>query len=64
MGIILAGIAGGIEMFIRSFCSHPVLPLGEAVVGMLPNEPREWRHDVAFEYTLDGNAAALVSTRF
>jgi hypothetical protein len=35
-----AGIAGGIAMFIRSFCSHTVLPPGEVVVTMLPNEPR------------------------
>jgi hypothetical protein len=27
MGIILAGIAGGIAMFIWSFCSHTVLSL-------------------------------------
>ncbi len=28
MGIIPAGIAGGIAMFTWSFCSHTVLPLG------------------------------------
>jgi len=28
MRIILAGIAGGIAMFIWSFCSHTVLPAG------------------------------------
>lgn len=38
MGIILADIACGIAMFIWSFCSHTVLPLGEVVVRMLPNE--------------------------
>lgn len=40
MSIILAGIAGGIAMFIWSFRSHTVLPLGEVGVRMLPNEPR------------------------
>jgi len=40
MRIILAGIASGIAMFIWSFCSHTVLPLGEVGVRMLPNEPR------------------------
>jgi len=39
MRIILAGIAGGIAMFIWSFCCHTVLPLGEVGVKMLPNEP-------------------------
>ncbi len=32
MRIILAGNAGGIAMFIWSFCSHTVLPLGEVGV--------------------------------
>ena len=40
MRIILAGIAGGIAMFIWSFCSHTVLPLGEVRVRMLPKQPR------------------------
>lgn len=40
MRLILAGIAGGIVMFIWSFCSQTVLPLGEVGVRMLPNEPR------------------------
>ena len=40
MRIILAGIAGGIAMFIWTNCSHTILPLGEAGVRMLPNEPR------------------------
>ena len=39
MRIILAGIAGGIAMFLWSFVSHTVLPLGEVGVKMLPNEP-------------------------
>jgi hypothetical protein len=41
MRIILAGIAGGIAMFIWSSCSHTVLPLGEVVVRMQPNEPAD-----------------------
>jgi hypothetical protein len=40
MRIILAGIAGGIAMFIWSFYSHTILPFGEVVFRMLPNEPR------------------------
>ena len=40
MRIILAGSAGGIAMFIWSFCSQTVLPLGEVGVRILPNEPR------------------------
>ena len=38
--IILAGIAGGIAMFIWSFVPT-VLPLGEVGVRMLPNEPAD-----------------------
>ena len=40
MNIILARIARGIAIFIWSFCSHTVLPLGEVGVKMLPNEAR------------------------
>ncbi len=40
MRVLLAGIAGGIAMFIWACCSHIVLPLGEAGVRMLPNETR------------------------
>jgi hypothetical protein len=36
--IILAGVLGGIAMFIWSFVAHDLLPLGEAGVRELPNE--------------------------
>lgn len=36
--IILAGVLGGIAMFIWSFIGHDLLPLGEAGVREIPNE--------------------------
>jgi len=36
--ILLAGILGGVVMFIWSFVAHDVLPLGELGVGEIPNE--------------------------
>jgi hypothetical protein len=36
--VILAGILGGIAMFIWSFIAHDVLPLGREGISQLPNE--------------------------
>lgn len=36
--ILLAGIVGGIVMFIWGFVSHELLPIGEMGVNQLPNE--------------------------
>jgi hypothetical protein len=36
--IILAGVLGGIAMFIWSFIGHDLLPLGEAGIREIPNE--------------------------
>src|SRR5438874_12411904 len=36
--IILAGIVGGIVMFIWNFVAHDLLPLGEMGVRLIPNE--------------------------
>ena len=36
--IILAGIVGGIVMFIWNFVAHELLPLGEMGVRLIPNE--------------------------
>jgi hypothetical protein len=36
--IILAGVLGGIAMFIWTSIAHMVLPLGEAGIGEIPNE--------------------------
>ena len=36
--ILLAGILGGIVMFIWSFVAHELLPLGEMGVKLMPNE--------------------------
>jgi hypothetical protein len=36
--IILAGIVGGIVMFIWNFVAHDLLPLGEIGVHLIPNE--------------------------
>jgi hypothetical protein len=38
MKILLAGILGGVAMFIWTSIAHMVLPLGEAGVGEIPNE--------------------------
>ena len=38
MKILLAGIFGGIVMFIWTSIAHMVLPLGEAGIGEIPNE--------------------------
>jgi hypothetical protein len=38
MKILLAGILGGIAMFVWTSIAHMVLPLGEAGVGEIPNE--------------------------
>jgi hypothetical protein len=38
MKILLAGILGGIVMFIWTSIAHMALPLGEAGVGEIPNE--------------------------
>jgi hypothetical protein len=38
MKILLAGILGGIAMFIWTSIAHLVLPLGEAGIGEIPNE--------------------------
>jgi hypothetical protein len=37
--IILAGVLGGVAMFIWSFIGHDLLPLGKAGVREVPNEP-------------------------
>ena len=37
--IILAGVLGGIAMFIWSSIAHIVLPLGEVGISEIPNEP-------------------------
>jgi hypothetical protein len=36
--ILLAGILGGVVMFIWNFVAHDLLPLGEMGVGIMPNE--------------------------
>jgi hypothetical protein len=36
--VLLAGLLGGIAMFIWSFVAHEILPLGEAGVTEIPNE--------------------------
>ncbi len=36
--IILAGIVGGVVMFIWNFVAHELLPLGELGVAVIPNE--------------------------
>jgi hypothetical protein len=38
MKILLAGILGGMAMFLRTSIAHMALPLGEAGVGEIPNE--------------------------
>ena len=38
MKILLAGIFGGIVMFIWTSIAHMALPLGEAGLGEIPNE--------------------------
>jgi hypothetical protein len=38
MKILLAGILGGIAMFIWISIAHLALPLGEAGIGEIPNE--------------------------
>jgi hypothetical protein len=38
MKILLAGILGGIAMFIWTSIAHLFLPLGEAGIGEIPNE--------------------------
>jgi hypothetical protein len=38
MKILLAGVLGGIVMFVWTSIAHMVLPLGEAGVGEIPNE--------------------------
>ena len=38
MRILLAGITGGIAMFIWTSIAHMALPLGEAGIGEIPNE--------------------------
>ena len=38
MKIILAGVLGGIAMFIWTSVAHRVLPLGEAGIAEIPNE--------------------------
>src|ERR1041385_9328977 len=38
MKILLAGVLGGILMFIWTSIAHMLLPLGEAGIGEIPNE--------------------------
>ena len=38
MRILLAGISGGIAMFVWTSIAHMALPLGEAGIGEIPNE--------------------------
>jgi hypothetical protein len=38
MRILLAGILGGIVMFVWTSIAHMALPLGEAGIGEIPNE--------------------------
>ena len=38
MRIVLAGIAGGVAMFMWTFVSHVVTPLGETGIRQIPNE--------------------------
>jgi hypothetical protein len=40
MRIILAGVLGGIVMFIWTSIAHMVLPLGETGIREIPNESR------------------------
>ena len=53
--IILAGVLGGIAMFIWSFIAHDVLPLGHTGVGEVPNEQAV----LAAMQTAIGNKAGL-----
>ena len=39
MKILLAGILGGIVMFVWTSIAHMALPLGEAGINEIPNEP-------------------------
>ena len=39
MRILLAGILGGIVMFIWTSIAHMALPLGEVGINEIPNEP-------------------------
>ena len=48
--IFLAGILGGIVMFIWSFIGHDVLPLGQAGVSQVPNE-QSFRDNLATTLT-------------
>ena len=38
MRIVLAGVLGGIVMFVWTSIAHMALPLGEAGIGEIPNE--------------------------
>jgi len=38
MRILLAGVLGGIAMFVWTSIAHMALPLGEAGIGEIPNE--------------------------
>ena len=38
MRIVLAGVLGGIVMFLWTSIAHMALPLGEAGIGQIPNE--------------------------
>src|SRR5215469_17816680 len=39
MRILLAGVLGGIAMFVWTSIAHMALPLGEAGIAEIPNEP-------------------------
>jgi len=41
MRILLAGVLGGIVMFVWTSIAHMALPLGEAGIGEIPNESVE-----------------------
>jgi len=38
MRILVAGVLGGIAMFVWTSIAHMALPLGEAGIGEIPNE--------------------------
>ena len=38
MGILVAGVLGGIAMFVWTSITHMALPLGEAGINVIPNE--------------------------
>jgi hypothetical protein len=54
--IILAGVLGGIAMFIWTSIAHMMLPLGEAGIGEIPNEAAVL---AAMQTTLERSPASI-----